>query len=56
MHGHVGRWDGGLNIAAGVTTVRDLGNENAQVQAIIDEVAEGSFTQPTNRTCWFPRR
>lgn len=46
MHGHVGRWDGGLNIAAGVTTVRDLGNENAQVQAIIDEVAEGSLLSP----------
>lgn len=46
MHGHVGRWDGGLNIAAGVTTVRDLGNENAQVQLIIDEVADGKLLSP----------
>jgi len=37
MHGHVGRWDGGLNIATGVTTVRDMGNDNTTLQQIIAE-------------------
>lgn len=46
MHGHVGRWEGGLNLAAGVTTVRDLGNDNAQVQLIIEETAAGKLLSP----------
>jgi hypothetical protein len=46
MHGHVGRWEGGLNLAAGVTTVRDMGNDNAQVQQIIDETAAGRLLGP----------
>jgi hypothetical protein len=46
MHGHVGRWEGGLNVAAGVTTVRDMGNDNAQVQQIIDETADGRLLGP----------
>jgi hypothetical protein len=46
MHGHVGRWEGGLNIAAGVTTVRDMGNDNAQVQHIMDETAAGRLLSP----------
>ncbi|MES2264767.1 MAG: amidohydrolase family protein [Pseudomonadota bacterium] len=46
MHAHVGRWEGGLNLAAGVTTVRDMGNENAQVQQMIDEIAAGTLLAP----------
>ena len=46
MHGHVGRWEGGLNLAAGVTTVRDMGNDNAQIQQIIDETAHGLLLGP----------
>jgi hypothetical protein len=46
MHGHVGRWEGGLNIAAGVTTVRDMGNDNTQLQMIIDETAAGKLLGP----------
>ena len=46
MHGHVGRWDGGLNIAAGVTSVRDMGNDNAQMQLILDEVNKGDLLGP----------
>ncbi|MGZ8290050.1 MAG: amidohydrolase family protein [Telluria sp.] len=46
MHGHVGRWEGGLNLSAGVTTVRDMGNDNAQVQQIIDETAAGKLLGP----------
>lgn len=46
MHGHVGRWEGGLHLAAGVTSVRDMGNDNAQVQQIIDETAGGKLLGP----------
>lgn len=43
MHGHVGRWDGGLNLAAGVTTVRDMGNDNTTLQQIIGEEKAGTL-------------
>jgi imidazolonepropionase-like amidohydrolase len=46
MHGHVGRWEGGLNLAAGVTTVRDMGSDNATLQQIIDETAQGAVFGP----------
>jgi imidazolonepropionase-like amidohydrolase len=46
MHGHVGQWSGGLNLAAGVTTVRDLGNENANLQRIIDQTQAGTLLGP----------
>lgn len=36
----------GLNLAAGVTTVRDMGNDNATVQRIIDETARGELFGP----------
>ena len=47
MHGHVGRWEGGLNLATGVTTVRDLGNDNATLQQIINETDAGSLFGPS---------
>ena len=43
MHGHLGRWDGGLNIASGITTVRDMGNDNATLQQIIAEEKAGTL-------------
>ncbi len=46
MHGHVGRWDGGLNLAAGVTTVRDMGNDNATLQQMIGEIRDGTLMSP----------
>ena len=46
MHAHVGRWEGGLNLAAGVTTVRDMGNDNSMLQRVIDETAEGKVFGP----------
>ncbi|MFB9246455.1 amidohydrolase family protein [Massilia antarctica] len=46
MHGHVSRWEGGLNLAAGVTTVRDMGNDNEQMQQMLDEVADGRLLSP----------
>ncbi|MES2297097.1 MAG: amidohydrolase family protein [Pseudomonadota bacterium] len=46
MHGHVTRWEGGLNLAAGVTSVRDMGGDNAQVQQILDDTADGKLLMP----------
>ena len=46
MHGHVSRWEGGLNLAAGVTSVRDMGNDNAELQQILDETANGTLLGP----------
>jgi hypothetical protein len=46
MHGHVNRWQGGLHLAAGVTTVRDMGSDNATLQQILDESAAGQVLWP----------
>ena len=46
MHGHVGRWEGGLNLAAGVTSVRDMGAGNAVLQELIDDTADGRLLGP----------
>lgn len=46
MHAHVSRWEGGLNLAAGVTSVRDMGNDNAQLQQMLDETADGKLLGP----------
>ena len=46
MHAHAGEWDGGLNLAAGVTTVRDLGNTAATLQRIIDQTNDGALLGP----------
>lgn len=46
MHGHAGRWQGGEYLAAGVTTVRDLGNHNEELQRMLDEAAAGELLWP----------
>ncbi|WP_374359388.1 amidohydrolase family protein [Pseudoduganella danionis] len=46
MHGHVDRWSGALNMSTGVTSVRDMGNDNAQLQAMLDETAAGKLLAP----------
>jgi len=46
MHGHIGRWEGALHVAAGVTSLRDMGNDNAQLQMMIDETADGKLLAP----------
>ncbi|MGI8561197.1 MAG: amidohydrolase family protein, partial [Luteimonas sp.] len=46
MHTHAGRWQGGLNIASGVTTVRDMGNDNASIAQMRGEIADGSLLGP----------
>lgn len=46
MHGHLSRWDGGLNLAAGVTTVRDMGSDNATLQQIMAQERSGVLMMP----------
>jgi hypothetical protein len=46
MHTHNDRWDGARQLAAGVTTVHDMGGDNATVQQRIDEVAAGQALAP----------
>lgn len=53
MHGHADRWDGGLHLAAGVTTVRDMGNKNDKLQQMLDETAAGKLLSPQIVPCGF---
>jgi len=41
MHAHVSRWDGLLQLGAGVTTVRDMGNDNKTLQQVMSEEKGG---------------
>lgn len=47
MHGHLDAWQGGLHLAAGVTTVRDMGNDNATLQKLIADESEGRRLSPS---------
>lgn len=47
MHGHLSRWEGGLHLAAGVTSLRDMGNDNATLQMMIDEISQDKLLAPT---------
>jgi imidazolonepropionase-like amidohydrolase len=51
MHTHVGRWDGGLHLAAGITTVRDMGSDNHMMQQILDETSAGDLLFPRVVPC-----
>jgi hypothetical protein len=54
MHGHeFGRWGGGLHLAAGITTVRDMGNDNKTLQGLIDETIRGEVMGPQIVTAGF---
>lgn len=47
MHGHIGRWEGPLHLAAGVTSLRDMGNDNATLQLMMDESSANQLLIPT---------
>jgi imidazolonepropionase-like amidohydrolase len=53
MHGHIDRWQGGLHLAAGITTVRDMGNNNVNLQQMLDEIAAGKLLSPQIVPCGF---
>lgn len=46
MHVHSDFWGGGLHLAAGVTTVRDMGTDNAKLQQIIAREEAGTLLAP----------
>ncbi|HSR64876.1 MAG TPA: amidohydrolase, partial [Xanthomonadaceae bacterium] len=46
MHAHYGAWDGGLHLATGITTIRDMGNDNATLQGLIADEKAGHLLAP----------
>jgi hypothetical protein len=53
MHGHLGQDNALLNIAAGVTSVRDMGNENAVLESLISRIESGEIAGPRiTRSCF----
>lgn len=46
MHGHLGQNSALLNIAAGVTSVRDMGNSNDVLSELIEKIESGRLAGP----------
>jgi imidazolonepropionase-like amidohydrolase len=46
MHGHLGQNSALLNIAAGITTVRDMGNSNEVLSELNDKIESGRLAGP----------
>lgn len=46
MHGHESAWGGVLQLAGGVTTVRDLANDNATLGDLIERIDSGKSPGP----------
>jgi cytosine/adenosine deaminase-related metal-dependent hydrolase len=46
MHAHAAFWEGGLHIASGITTVRDLGNDNKTLLEIMQQENAGTLLMP----------
>ena len=46
MHAHTSSWEGGLHLAAGITSVRDMGNDNATLQQLIAQEQAGTVLAP----------
>jgi len=46
MHAHEWRWNAMLQIAAGVTTVRDMGNDNRGLEELRTDIENGAIVGP----------
>jgi len=46
MHAHLGSSDALLDVAAGITTVRDMGNDNAVLDKLVDQIDSGTIGGP----------
>lgn len=46
MHGHMGEEDALLNVLAGVTSVRDMGNDNQVLDSLIRKIESGILAGP----------
>lgn len=47
MHGHISPWEGPLHLAAGVTSLRDMGNDNISLQQMIDDIHSERLLAPS---------
>ena len=53
MHGHLGQDNALLNVVAGVTSVRDMGNENAVLEDLMARIDDGVIAGPRiTRSCF----
>jgi imidazolonepropionase-like amidohydrolase len=53
MHGHIGQDNALLNVAAGVTSVRDMGNENDVLEDLVNRINKGIIAGPRiTRSCF----
>ena len=53
MHGHIGPGNALLNVAAGVTSVRDTGNEKAVLEDLVNRINDGIIAGPRiTRSCF----
>ncbi|MET0934858.1 MAG: amidohydrolase family protein [Luteibacter sp.] len=46
MHGHLGQEDALMNVLAGITSVRDMGNDNAVLDSLIQRIEAGEIAGP----------
>ena len=46
MHGHLGQDDALLNVLAGITSVRDMGNDNAVLDSVVHRIQSGEIAGP----------
>jgi len=46
MHAHINSWSASYNMANGVTTIRDMGNVNEEVQQLMRRVKDGTLLSP----------
>lgn len=46
MHGHISQGGALLNVAAGITSVRDMGNENDVLAGLIQRIGDGTIAGP----------
>ena len=46
MHGHLAQQDALMNLLAGITTVRDMGNTNPVLDVLIERIAKGEVAGP----------
>jgi len=46
MHAHTSFWEGGLHLAAGITSIRDMGNDNDTLQQIIAQEQASTLLAP----------
>lgn len=46
MHGHMGQEDALMNVLAGITSVRDMGNRNEVLDTLIERIGKGEVAGP----------